>query len=217
MIEFLLLALGLIALVFMGAQFGLLISSLQLTGEGARIAVKDAATKPGTLVLPVDAASLYVDPGVFEETFTVIDVGSLSGTVDDLLATLPAVHTTLRTQMFLDTATFPGRTLLRFKGVLLQNGAGSLLVRVPQITGGAASLRRIIDPPTALSADGSVRLECNLWYEFTNWFLGGPAISDPLTYSNLPTGYSVVSIDLEPGSRHGMRVASFAIARKEIQ
>jgi hypothetical protein len=217
LIEFIMVAFGLTAIIFMGVQFGLLMTPLQVTGEGARVAARDAATKPGALVLPADNSSLYVDPGVFEETYTVIDVGTLSGTLDDLFASLPAVHTTLRAEMFLDSLSIPGRSLLRFKGVLLRNAGGALIVRVPEIAGSTATLRRIIDPPLAVAADGTVRMECHQWFEFTSWFLGGSAIPGSLTYLNLPAGYSVVSIDLEPGSRRGLEFESFAIGRKEIQ
>ena len=217
LIEFLLVGFVLTSLIFMGIQFGLLMSELQLTGEGARVAARDAATKPGPLVLPATSNSIYEDPGVFNENFTVIDAGAVN--LDDQFRALPAVHSLLRANMVLDTTSFPGRSLLRFMGVLLQSDTdpSKLIVRIPDITGGNAILRRVIDPPASMNSDGTVRMECNQWFEFTSWFLGGVETPGTLTYANIPTGYSVVSIDLRAGSRHGMRLGSFAVARKEIQ
>jgi hypothetical protein len=234
LVEFLLVAFSLTTLVFMGVQFGLLMSRLQVTGEGARIAARDAATKPGNLTLPVSSSPIYIDSAVFNENFTVIDLGNLrfpSGAaltdqdgdsdvdLDDQFRVLPSVHSLLRNQMVLDTTSFPGRSLLRLRGVLLRNAAApfDLIVRVPDISGSNAVLRRAINPPLSLTAEGSVRMECRQWFDFSSWFLGGAAIPDPLIYSNLPAGYLVVSIDLEAGSRHGMALGAFAVGRKEIQ
>jgi hypothetical protein len=232
LIEFLFVALLLLMIVFMGAQFGLMISQLQFTAEGARIAVKEASTKPGALVIPA-ANGVYVDPGVFDERFTVIDVASFrnpttgaplaaGATLDDQFNLLPPGNRALRSHMFLDSVTVPGRTLLRFQGVLLQlpgSPAFKYLVRVPDVAGSTARLRRVISPPAANPADGLLQFECWQWFSYTTWLLpGGAVLPASLTYTNLPPGgYTVLKLDVEPASRAGTRLVSYGVARKEIQ
>jgi hypothetical protein len=240
LIEFLIVAVILLIIIFGGIEYGRLMYVREFAGEGARVAAREAATKPGALVLPATNAALWVDPGVFNENFTCIDLNNLrfpSGAplvdqdgdgdvdVDDQFAVLPAVHRTLRSTMIRETRDVAGvpRTLLRFRGVLLRNGGAAfdLIVRVPEISGSNATLRRVINPPLAadpmLPTQGLIRMECWKWFNFAVWPFGGAGVANPLVYSNIPPGYAVILIDLDPTSRQGLALRSFGIGRKDIQ
>ncbi len=233
LIEFLLVVILLLVIIFGGIEYGRAMYARNFAGEGARSAAREAATKPGPLVLPAGPGPLYNDPGVFLENFTAIDLANLrfpSGApltdqdgdadvdIDDQFAVLPAVHAALRGNMFTDDVTLPPRRLLRFHGVLLRNAAAAfdVVVRVPDVAGASAPLRRIVNPPAAVDAQGMVRMECWQWFKFTAYPFGGAGLP-PLAYSNLPPGFAVVTIDLDPDSRQGTVLRSYAVARKEIQ
>jgi len=241
MIEFALVGFILIMLIFGGIEYGRLMSNRQFCGEGARIAAKEASTKPGALVLPPNAANLFIDPDVFDERFTVIDLNSFrfpSGAVltdqdgdgdvdlDDQFRVLPAVHTTLRVNMATDNRTIAGvpRRLFRFRGVLLRNPGAApfdLVVRVPDFRTNPAFLRRIIHPPLPtdpqLTGQGLVRIECWQWFDFAAWPFGGSGLP-AVAYTNFPPGYAtVITTDIDAGTRQARSLRSFSIARKEIQ
>jgi hypothetical protein len=240
LIEFLAIALGLLIITFAAFEFGRVMFTREYVGESARMAAHEAATKPGSLILPLDATEVYDDPGVFLEDFTVIDVNNLrfpdgspltdqngDGNVDltDQFMVLPPVHTLLRASMFSETRDINGtpRTIVRLPGVLLQNPAATfdLIVRVPEISGSDAALRRVINPPldgdALLLNEGLARFECWEWNNVITYVPGLPAVPDPLNYSNVPAGFSVVTLDVNPNNPAGLTLKSYAIARKEIQ
>ncbi len=208
LIEMALTALILLIIIFGGIEYGRMVFGRQFAGEGARVAAKEAATKPGAIVLPPNAQNIFVDPQVFNERFTVIDLGNLrfpTGAaltdqngdavvnVEDQFIVLPPVHSTLRSVMFQETRIVAGvpRNLLRLKGVLLRNPTApfDLIVRIPDTTPAPAFLHRAIEPPlpadAMLTGQNLVRIECWQWFDFAVWPFGGAGLP-ALAFTNFP-------------------------------
>lgn len=225
LVEFLFVSTVLMLIIFMGLGFGLALSEKDVLAEGLHMAVRDAAVKPGGLVIPVGAGPIYDDPMVWREQFTAIDVTGLgAAAIDAIFNGLPSAHRIMRTAMFTETRNFGAgdRTILRFPGVMLRNpGTGALVVRVPQANGATTDLLRIVQPPNtaALAGSGLIQMEGNFWHRYTLWLLGGSATTLPagFTGSTVPAGFTAVIDNGITGTYRATRMRAMGTFRKEVQ
>lgn len=222
MIEFLLVVGVILFLLLDGINYSLAVFRKEMLVDAGRIAVREAATAPAALVTATSAPDsvLYIDPNVFDERATAIDITGLSqAAVDTLFNNLPSVHHALRGNMVVDTVSVPGTTLLRFRGTLLQTGLDAVdgyIVRVPDRSEGTISrLLRVIEPPeaTALANEGVVRMRANLWVPFTASF--GAKNVPVWNPGAVPPGFTV--IDTGTLVPNVLKLTDTMAARKDIQ
>lgn len=227
-IEFLVVLIPLLTIVYMGIEFALAIFAKQMSAQAAHIAGREAATEPGSISFPGDAREVFNDNAVFNEYLTAIDLAQVPD-LDALFASAPPAHQVLRPLMYTETRTDIGgtRTILRLPGVLLYNPGGNrrrhedLIVRVPtSISGGTATLGRVIDPP--LSGDplytksGLMTFKANYWYQFNVWMLGGsPPVITGVDPNTVPPGFTAV--DFGTSKPNAVFMQSRSVSRKEVR
>jgi len=196
-------------IAFAGIELGRAFFTAQIASEGARIAARESATKPGPLATPLDA-------GVFIERYTVIDLNNLRAPgggafntdadfdgdvdVDDLFIVLPPLHLALRSVMVREDRVIgvTTRRLLRFPGSLLRNPGlplgEDLIVKIPDVVAEGATTDVNLSKVVRLNYDAltnTIRTEVRYHYQFSVFMAtsgtGGPLLPpiDPTTINIL--------------------------------
>lgn len=200
LIEFTIAMFAFVTIAFAGIELGRAFFTAQIAGEGARIAARESATKPGPLGAPTD-------PGIFIERYTAIDLDRLRNPsggafntdvdgdgdvdVDDLFLVLPPLHIALRSVMIREDRSINGirRRLLRFPGALFRNPSGAvplgedLIVKIPEVVSEGATTAVQLSKVVNLnydSATNTIRTEVRYHYQFSVFMAtagtGGPLL-----------------------------------------
>lgn len=200
LLEFAVAMIAFVTIAFAGIELGRAFFTAQIAGEGARIAARESATKPGALVTPLDSA-------IFIERYTAIDLERLRNPtggafttdadgdgdvdVDDLFLILPPLHIALRSVMIRENRVINGieRRLLRFPGALFRNPSSGvplgedLIVKVPEVVSEGATTGVQLAKVVTLNYDtltNTIRTEVRYHYQFSVFMAttgtGGPLL-----------------------------------------
>jgi hypothetical protein len=226
LVEFAVAMFAFVTIAFAGIELGRAFFTAQIAGEGARIAARESATKPGALGTPGD-------PAIFIERYTVIDIDRLRDPaggafntdadmdgdvdVDDLFQVLPSLHIALRSVMIRENRAVNGieRRLLRFPGALFRNPAGGvplgedLIVKIPDVVAEGATTDVELSNVVTLNYDSTtntIRTEVRYHHQFSVFMAtsgtGGPLLPpiDPATITIInPTELGAFSETVDMG------------------